>query len=320
MKKFTLYILVREVVLGVIYGAFMVIAGVVIAGFLIYRYQTPGAEALISQKKDQTTIIYDRTGTHELYEIHGEENRKTLSHSQIPDVMRAATIAAEDKSFYKHWGVDFIATARALEVNVRNNDIKQGGSTITQQLVRNIFLTQEKTLWRKFIEAILALKIERKYSKDEILDAYLNEVPYGSNAYGVQAAAEVFFGKNASELTLDEAALLAALPKATTYYSPYRQHRQELITRQWQIIQRMAESGFTSEEETTKSLAIDTLAKVKPFQEPIEAPHFVFYVIDWLEERYGKEFLETGGLKILTTLDYDMQKAAEKVVEGRNKK
>src|SRR4030042_4602579 len=195
MKNFflTTIFLLKEIILGIVQAGLMVAAGILIAGFLIYKYQTPGADQLISRKIPQTSIIYDPTGQHELYEIHGEENRKILTHDQIPDAVRAATLAAEDKNFYDHPGIDLVATARALEVDIKNRDTQQGGSTITQQLVRNIFLGREKTLWRKFMEAIIALKIERNYNKAQILDAYLNQVPYGSNAYGVQSAAEIFF-------------------------------------------------------------------------------------------------------------------------------
>lgn len=293
----------------------MIGAGILLAGALIYRYQTPSAGELVGRKIAQTSIILDRTGAHELYEIHGEENRKILTHDQIPDVIRAATLAAEDKNFYDHPGIDLVATARALEVDVKNGDMQQGGSTITQQLARNVFLNRDKTLGRKFMEAILALKIERSYSKEQILDIYLNQVPYGSNAYGVQSAAEVFFGKNAGELALDEAAFLAALPKAPAYYSPYGLHRDKLEARQKTIITHMKEQGMISDTDAQTALDSDTLSKLKPFSEPIQAPHFVFFVIDQLEQDYGRDYLETGGLKIITTLDYDMQKSAEQVVE-----
>lgn len=317
MKKIllTFIFLAKEVFLGAVYAGLMIMAGILIASFLIYQYQTPSADQLVKRKIPQTSIIYDRTGEHELYEIHGEENRKILTHDQIPDVMRAATLAAEDKNFYDHPGIDVVATARALEVDIKTHDMQQGGSTITQQLARNVFLGREKTLWRKYMEALIALKVERNYSKEQILDIYLNQVPYGSNAYGVQSAAEIFFGKNASELTLDEAAFIASLPKAPAYFSPYGIHRDELKGRQQNVITHMNEQGMISDSEAKAALDTDTFAKLKPFNEPIQAPHFVFYVIEQLEKDYGREYLETGGLKIITTLDYDMQKSAEQVVK-----
>lgn len=316
MKKifFTSFFLAKEIFLGAVQAILMIGAGIFVAGVLIYAYQTPDAGELVSRKIPQTSVIYDRTGAHKLYEIHGEENRKILPHDRIPDAVRAATLAAEDKNFYNHPGIDLVATARALEVDVKNRDLTQGGSTITQQLARNVFLGREKTLWRKFMEAILALKIDRSFSKEQILDAYLNQVPYGSNAYGVQSAAEIFFGKDADELALEEAAMLAALPKAPAYFSPYGLHQDELEARQKKIIGRMEDLGMISPEEEVQALNADILSKVKPFRESIQAPHFVFFVIDQLENEYGRDYLETGGLKIITTLDYDMQKSAEQVV------
>ncbi|MFA5776948.1 MAG: PBP1A family penicillin-binding protein [Parcubacteria group bacterium] len=309
-----IFFIIKETFWGVAYAIGMIGAGILIASFFIYIYQTPSAGQLTKRNAAQTTIIYDRTGEHILYQIYGEYNRKILSHDQIPDNIRIATVAAEDKSFYSHLGVDFFAIARAFEVNLKNKDIMQGGSTITQQLARNVFLTREKTLLRKYLETIMAFKIERKYSKDEILDFYLNEVPYGSNSYGIESASETFFKKEAKDLTLDEAALLAALPKAPTHYSPYNIHKDELIERQKSILRKMYKLGLVSESETKKALAENTAQKIVSFSQPIEAPHFVFYVIDELEQKYKEEFLETGGLKVYTTLDYDMQKQAEKAV------
>jgi 1A family penicillin-binding protein len=317
MKKIflgTIFVM-KEIIIGAVYAFLMVSAGVILAGVLIYFYQTPNADQLVNRQIPQTSIIYDKTGQHELYEIHGEENRKILTHDQIPDSVRKATIAAEDKNFYRHPGVDVVATARAFEIDIRNRDMSQGGSTITQQLVRNVFLGREKTLWRKFMEAILAIKMERNFSKDQILDIYLNQVPYGSNAYGIQSAAEIYFGKNASELMLDEATLLAALPKAPAYFSPYGIHRDELAARQQSIVVHMREMGLITADQAGQVIEENTLSKVKPFREPIQAPHFVFYVIDQLEQEYGRDYLETGGLRIITTLDFDMQKSAELVVK-----
>lgn len=314
MKKIGVKFLLKEILWGTVQGLFLIFLGIVAAGVLIYRYQAPDMEELKKRKISQTSIVYDNSGKHILYQIHGEENRKILYHEQIPDIVRVATIAAEDKSFYSHIGIDPVATARALEVNIKHNDIVQGGSTITQQLARNAFLSRKKTLMRKFMEAIMAIKIERTYSKDQILDFYLNEVPYGSNAYGIQSAAEVFFRKDAKDLTLDEAVLLAALPKAPTYYSPYGNYREELVLRQKQILEKMEKLDLVTQDDIGTANVVGTLKKVVPFRQPIEAPHFVFYVIEQLESRYGKDFLETGGLKIYTTLDYDMQKIAEQSV------
>lgn len=282
--------------------------------FLYVYYTSVNPAALLYRSVSETSIIYDRTGEHELYRMYGEENRKVISHDEIPDYMRYATIAAEDDNFYHHKGIDVFGILRALQKNVSSGGLAQGGSTITQQLVRNTFLSREKTIKRKFTEIVLAIKIERHYTKDQILDFYLNEVPYGSNAYGVQSAAEVFFGKNAADLTLDEAALLASLPKATTYYSPYGNNTEALIARQQSIIARLGDLGLCSADDVRRALQEDTLAKLNDFHEEIDAPHFVFYVREQLEKMYGEDVLRRGGLKVYTTLDYDMQKRAEEDV------
>lgn len=311
----------KEIGHGIVIVALLLLLAVFTIGFYVY-FTTPSADALLTRPVAQTTTIYDRSGTHVLYKIHGEENRKVIAHDDIPDDVRHATLAAEDDDFYDHIGVDFFSIARAFRENIRNSALEQGASTITQQLARNVFLSREKTFQRKFKEIVLALKIEQRYTKDEILDFYLNEVPYGSNAYGIQSAAETFFGKDAGDLSLDEAAFLAALPKATTYYSPYGNHAEELIARQKNILTRIAELGFADRIAIEQALAKDTRSRVMPFLQPIDAPHFVFYVKEQLEQKYGRDAVERGGLDVYTTLDYDLQKNAEKVLrEGviRNK-
>jgi 1A family penicillin-binding protein len=304
----------RKIILG-IFDAFL-FCGFVFLVFMLWIYYsaTPAASALATRKIAETSIIYDRTGENVLYELYGEENRKIVSHDEIPDFIRKATVATEDTNFYKHIGIDPVAIIRAFKINVQNNDIRQGASTITQQLARSAFLTREQTFKRKFLEAIFALKIERHYSKDEILDQYLNQVPYGANAYGVEAASITYFGKEAKDLTLDEAAFLAALPKAPSYYSPYSTHGKAAIVRQKLILEHMAELKMISDDELRNALKVDTLAKIKDLNTRIVAPHFVFYVLEQLENKYGSDFLRTGGLKIYTTLNLDMQKIGEDVV------
>ncbi|MDO9231614.1 MAG: PBP1A family penicillin-binding protein [bacterium] len=289
----------------------------------VYFFATPKAKELPNRVSKGTTIIYDRTGEHILYEIYGEKNKKNLPHDQIPDAIRTATIVSEDASFYDHIGIDIPSILRALEVNIKNKQFQQGGSTITQQLARNVFLDRDKNLKRKILESIIAIKLERKFSKDEILDFYLNQIPYGSNAYGIESAAQTFFGKKAIDLTLDEATLLASLPKATTFYSPYGSNQKALIDRQKNILRQLATLGLADEKMIETALEIDTLKKIIPPKKNIQAPHFVFYVKEFLEKEYGDLDLETEGLKIYTTLDYDMQKRAEEsVLQGveNNKK
>lgn len=286
-----------------------------IFGFaLIFFLRTPDVSHLFGKKLQETSIIYDRTGTHVLYELHGEEDRKVLPHEGIPDIIRRATIAAEDDAFYRHYGFDPFSIARALRKNFESGRVVQGGSTITQQVARIFYLDSERTIARKLNEIVIAFKIDRTYSKDDVLDLYLNSIPYGSNAYGIEAAAQAFFGKAALSLSVDEAALLAALPKATTYYSPYRGRDTELAARQRSIIRRMAELHLISEDEERNALTADTIAKVLPRRDAIVAPHFVFHVLDGIRNEYGENFLDQGGLRIYTSLDTDVQKIAEETV------
>jgi len=314
-KKSFLRGLLRKI--SKVFFYFAVLVCCILGAAIVYLFFiTPKAE-LTHRQVAQTSIIYDRTGEHKLYEIHGEENRKIITHEEIPDLMRLATIVAEDNSFYEHHGISLSAIVRSAWVNFRNSGLSQGASTITQQLARNVFLTREKSWERKIKEIVLALKIEARYNKDEILDFYLNEIPYGSNTYGIQSAAVIFFGKNATDLNLDEAALLAALPKATNTYSPYGNKKDLLVSRQRMILESLKDKVSNEDRQLVdEALATDTLAKVIPLREKIEAPHLVFFVKDQLEKTYPKEILEEGGLKIYTTLDYNMQKTAEETVKN----
>jgi 1A family penicillin-binding protein len=314
MKKYLFKHYLKEVTLGLLWALFVVFVGFLVATFFIYKYQTPNTQELVNFHPAQTSVIYDRTGTQVLYEIHGEENRKVLTHNEIPDVIRIATVATEDKNFYTHFGVDFLSIFRALKSNLETGEISQGGSTITQQLARNIYLTPEKTLRRKFMEMLIAIKLERSFTKDQILDMYLNEVPYGSNAYGISAASNVFFGKEAKDLTLDEAVFLASLPKAPSYFSPYGNNIEKINARYRNILDKIEVSKTISIKEIDEAKKTNVIAKIKPFLEPIIAPHFVFNVIEQLEKEYGRDFLEKGGLKVITTLDLNLQKIAEKTV------
>lgn len=264
----------------------------------------------------ESTKIYDRSGTHLLYEVHGEEKRTVIPFSDMPDVVKYATISLEDQDFYHHYGIKLSSIARAILKDIITLDKSQGGSTITQQLVKNTLLSNEKALSRKVKEVILALELETKYSKDEILEMYLNEIPYGSNAYGIEAAAETFFGKPASELGLDEAALLAALPQATTYYSPYGSHTEALSGRQTYALQQMANLGYITAEQAEEAINADTLGKIAPQKDIIAAPHFVMYIKDYLQEKYGDRAVEEGGYRVTTTLDWDKQMIAEEAVRS----
>ncbi len=287
---------------------------------LVYFFGTADIESPDSYPEHETTFLLDRTGEHILYRLYDEENRRILSHTDIPNSMRLTTIATEDDAFFKHFGIDPLAMLRALSVNIKQGAIEQGGSTLTQQLARNLFLTRERTWDRKIKEMFLALKIERRFSKNEILDLYLNAVPYGSNAYGIEAAAETFFGKHARELTIDECALLAVLPSAPSYFSPYGNHTDELKQHQRLTLDKMHRERFISEEEYLRATGRDTLAFITPRIDSILAPHFVFAVIDELLKKYDEETLRTAGLHVRTTLDIELQTKAERIVrEGAAK-
>ncbi len=277
----------------------------------------PTAEGVVRRTVPQSTKIYDRTGEHVLYDIHGEEKRTAVELQDIPDSLKHATIAAEDRTFYEHKGFKFTSMVRSLIVNLVKGGRVQGGSTITQQFIKNAIFTNEKLYTRKIKEIILAYQIERKFSKDEILKLYLNEIPYGSNAYGAEAAAQTFFGKPVKDISLAESAVLAALNKGTTYYSPYGNHLDELIGRQHYILDAMAQEEYITQAEA--DAAKTAKLEFKERRETIEAPHFIFYVRELLAEKYGERTVEQGGLKIVTTLDVEKQRLAEEAVAAQTK-
>lgn len=288
--------------------------------FVYFIKDLPSPNAVKARVVAESTKIYDRTGQHLLYDVHGEEKRTIIDFNQIPDNVKFATIALEDQDFYNHHGIKITSIIRSALKDVIKGGAAQGGSTITQQFIKKSLLTDEKTITRKIKEVILALEIEQKYSKDEILGMYLNQIPYGSSAYGVEAAAQTFFGKSAKDLTLPEAALLACLPNAPTYYSPFGSHTDALKGRQMSALRKMAQQGYITEEQAEESITVDIFAEISPKQNNISAPHFVMFVKDYLVSKYGERAVEEGGLKVYTTLDWDKQNAAEKAVtEGAEK-
>ena len=260
----------------------------------------------------ESTRIYDRTGTVVLYEIHGDQRRTVIPFDQIPDSVKKATLAAEDINFYHHAGIDWRGIARAIVADILHGNFSQGGSTITQQFVKNSLLGPEKTITRKIREQILAMLLERNYSKDEIFGFYLNQIPYGANAYGISAAAELYFNKQPADLSPAESATLASLPKAPTYYSPYGSHKKELLGRKDWVLDRMADVGFITKPDADAAKR-EALAFAPP-HEAIRAPHFVQYVRDYLNKKYGEQSVEQGGLKVTTTLDWTLQEQAETII------
>lgn len=294
-------------------GLMAAILGFVFFGsvFAYYSFTLPSPERLLRREVPESTKIFDRNQK-QLYEVYGEAKRTIIPLDQIPDYAKEAAIAVEDKDFYRHGGISFVGIIRAVVINALTFSKRQGGSTITQQFVRNAVLTREKAYTRKIKEVILSLQLERRYKKDEILQLYFNEIPYGSNAYGIQAASQTFFGKAARDLTLTEAAYLAALPKAPTYYSPFGLHRDELDQRADTVLKLMADQGYISAEE--KQAAQAAKIEFRQIGRGILASHFVMYVQDLLAEKYGEISLQEGGLKVTTTLDLDLQKIAEEAV------
>ena len=292
---------------------FLVLLGFIVFGlfFAYYSFSLPDPNKLADRIVPESTKIFDRNGKL-LYEIHGEAKRTLVKLGDVPTIVKQATIAVEDRNFYNHGGISFTGIVRSIIVNIFSASLRQGGSTITQQFVRAAVLTREKTFARKFKEIALSLQLERRYSKDEILQLYLNEIPYGSNAYGIQAASQTFFGKDVKDLTLNEAAYLAAMPQAPTYYSPYGPRREELDARADTALQLMYEQGYItkSERDRTQNEKIE----FRNIGQGILAPHFVLYVRDLLAQKYGEIGLQEGGLKVTTTLDYDLQTAAEEII------
>ncbi|KKU88935.1 MAG: Penicillin-binding protein, 1A family [Candidatus Wolfebacteria bacterium GW2011_GWA2_47_9b] len=270
----------------------------------------PSPEQFGSRRVNQSTKIYDRAGGVVLYEIHGEEKRTIVPFEEISEFAKKATLAAEDVDFYNQPAFDIKAMIRALIIDLREGRFAQGGSTITQQLAKNALLTPEKTITRKIKEIILAIELESKYTKDQILDLYLNQIPYGGNAYGIEAAGKMYFGKSAADLTLEEAATLAAILKAPSHYSPWGDYKDELLGRKDYVLDRMADAGFISKEEAEAG-KIKKLDFLPPSIGSIQAPHFSLMVKEYLIEKYGENMVMGGGLKITTTLDWDIQQAAE---------
>lgn len=282
--------------------------------FLYYIKDFPRPEVFTERYLAQSTKIYDRTGEVILYEVYGEERRTRVSLKEIPDYLKWAVIVAEDADFYSHFGVDLKGLVRAVLEDLKIGKPIYGGSTIPQQLVRSTFLSSEKTAKRKIREIILAIELERRYSKDQILEWYLNQIPFGQNAYGVEAASQVYFNKPVSKISVGEAATLAALIKAPYRLSPYNEKgRKELLARRDYILDRMVKKGYLSPEKAEEAKKEEI--KFAERKTELKAPYFTLVVLEQLEKKYGREFLERGGLRVYTTLDWELQKIAEEVVK-----
>ena len=298
-----------------IFGSF----GTLVVGsvYIVILMQTlPSPEQFNVRRSNQSTKIYDKNGEVVLYEIHGEEKRTIVPFEEIPDIVKKTTLAAENADFYNQPAFDWRAILRALYTNLTQGRVTQGGSTITQQLAKNVFLSSEKTITRKVKELVLALELESKYSKDQILYFYLNQIPYGSNAYGVEAASQNYFGKSVRNISLEEAAILAGMLKAPSYFSPWGLHTKDLLDRKNYVLDRVVELGFIEKQSVEKAKKKEIIF-APPSLGSIKAPHFSLMVKDYLINKYGEELVSGGGLRVITTLDWGMQEIAEKaVLEG----
>lgn len=279
--------------------------------FAYYAKELPRPDMII-RREGFSTKIFARKGEL-LYDVFSEQQRTPVELKDVPQHLREATIAIEDKNFYKHQGFDPKGWLRAI-FNIVFRFRLQGGSTLTQQLVKNVLLTPKRTLSRKIKEFILAVQIEKKYTKDEILQMYLNEAPYGGTAWGVGTAAEIYFNKKVNELNLAESAILAGLPQSPSYYSPFGPNPNAYLKRTLDVLRRMREDGYITVEEEKKAQEELKKIKIKPSGAKFKAPHFVMYIKQFLEEQYGEKIVEQGGLRVYTTLDLELQEKAEEIV------
>lgn len=301
----------------------LVVIGLVIGfigagGLLIFisTLDIPDLSAFEQRRVLQSTKIYDRTGEIVLYDLNQDVKRTVIPYESISHHIKNATVAIEDDTFFSHWGIRPLRIMKAVIDNLTSGDLLggQGGSTITQQVIKNALLERDKTITRKIKEWILALRLEQVLTKEEILWHYLNESPYGGTIYGVEEASRSFFGKSASDVTLAEAAYLAALPQRPTYFSPHGNNRDALEERKNSVLDKMLDLGFINQEEYDAA----KVEEVQFLSDPntgIRAPHFVMYIREQLVEKYGEEDLASRGLRVITTLDYELQEKAEEIVK-----
>lgn len=276
----------------------------------------PDPDRLTDRQIAQSTKIYDRTGEHMLYEIFADQKRTIVEFDKLPKQLINAVIATEDTAFYEHKGIQPLSIIRSVVYGILGKSrLGSGASTLTQQLVKNAILTNERTYTRKIKEIILSIRLEQKYSKDQILKIYFNEIPYGSTNYGVESAAHSYFNKSVSDLNLEEIAILAGLPKAP---SKYLTNKTALKNRRDFVLERMFEEGFITREEADENQA----KPVSLSQEfgKIQAPHFVLYVKEQLVDMFGEQMVDTGGLKVITTLDWEKQQIAELAIKEESDK
>ncbi len=309
---------IKKLIAGIFYiSVIFILVGVllVFSLFIYFARDLPRPERYTDRPITEPTKIYDRTGENVLYTIYGEEKRDIISAEKVPQHFIDALLTAEDANFYEHIGIDPQGIIRSFLVNLRAGRTVAGGSTISQQFVRSALLTPERVIMRKVREIILTLELERRYSKDEILEFYLNQIPFGSNSYGIESATQTYFNKSAEKLSLAESATLVSLVPAPSYFSPYGDNLEELMTRKDHLLNRMFSAGLI-DEETLKEAKEEELS-FHISRTFLRAPHFVMQVKSHLENRYGVSFLEEEGLSVYTTIDFDLQKRAEDLIKTR---
>ena len=272
----------------------------------------PALNSFDSRKVADSTKIYDRTGTTLLYDLNHNMKRQIVPLSDISPNLQHATIAIEDAHFYEHGGISIVGILRSFVTDVMRMSFAQGGSTITQQVVKNTILTGKKSIIRKLQEVILAIRLEQRYTKDQILEFYFNVTPYGGTLYGAEAASRSFFGKDAKDLDIAESAYLAAIPQLPTYYSPYGNNRDALDKRKNIVLDKMLEYGYITQEQHDQAKN-EKVVFSRQQTNSIIAPHFVFYLEQQLEQKYGPD-VATQGLTVISTIDVDLQKEADKIV------
>lgn len=291
----------------------------IIFGIWFTTLEMPDVSNFEQRKISNSTKIYDRTGEILLYDIHENISRTVVDIEDINQYAKDAIVAIEDHTFYEHNGVVVKSTARAVLQTILSklglsNEGTAGGSTLTQQVVKNTLLNSRQLISRKVKEWVLAYKIEQRLTKDQILEIYLNEAPYGGTIYGIQEASRVFFGTSAAELTLGQAAYLAAIPNLPTFYSPYGPNKDLLDERQRVVLGEMKRYGYITDEEYRDALA-EEVEFLSQEENRVKALHFVQYIRAYLEEQYGSDLVENGGLKVITTLDYELQEKAERFLK-----
>ncbi len=280
----------------------------------ISSFKIPDFHSFEDRKIENSTKIYDRTGENLLYDIHQDVKRTYITFDKMSANIKNATVAIEDSDFYNHNGIRLSSIARAVLSNFLGTGKTQGGSTITQQLVKNTLLTQKRTYSRKIKEWVLAIKIDNSMPKEKILEYYLNEAPYGGTIYGIEEASKSYFNKSAADLTLGQAAYLAAIPQSPTTLSPYGKNKAQLEARKNLVLSRMEELKFITKAEHDSAKA-EVVTFVPQTANSIRAPHFVFFIKDYLEKKYGADMVEQGGLKVTTTLDLNLQTKGEEFVK-----